>query len=61
MSHTGAGHAASPNSGEPEGKVPFMQRLLDSPIVLLVIGVMSPMILYVLWGVIEVIAIPVAS
>lgn len=42
-------------------KVPFMQRLLDSPLVLLFIGVMSPMILYVLWGVLEVLSIPVAS
>lgn len=41
-------------------KIPFMQRLLDSPLTLLFIGVMSPMILYVLWGVLEVMAIPVA-
>lgn len=44
-----------------EEQIPFMQRLLDSPLTLLLIGVMSPMILYVLWGVLEVLAIPVAS
>ncbi len=40
--------------------VPFMQRLLDSPLLLLVIGVTVPMIFYVLWGVIEIVSIPLA-
>jgi len=42
-------------------KIPFMQQLLDSPLLLLAIGVVVPMILYVVWGVMEVIAIPLAS
>lgn len=46
------------NSDEP---VPFMQQLLDNPIMLLVIGVVFPTVLYTIWGVIEVINIPVGQ
>jgi len=42
------------------GPIPFMQQLLDSPLLLLAIGVIVPTILYTLWGVMEVIAIPLA-
>ncbi len=40
-------------------KSSFMQQLLDSPAVLLVIGVLLPMILHIVWGggVVEVIVI----
>ncbi len=40
------------------GDVPMMQRLLDNPFLLLFIGVMVPMIVYSLWGVIEILTIP---
>ncbi|MBL6932725.1 MAG: hypothetical protein ISR45_07220 [Rhodospirillales bacterium] len=42
-------------------KIPFMQQLLDSPFLLLAIGILSPMVLYILWGVMEVIATPIAQ
>ena len=44
--------------GEP---VPLMQRVLDNPFLLLFLGVMVPAVLYVIWGVMEIIAIPVAK
>lgn len=40
------------------GEIPFMQRLLDSPIVLLVLGVVIPTLLYTVWGVVEALSIP---
>jgi len=43
-----------------EGPVPLMQQLLDSPFLLLIIGVAMPTIIYTLWGVMEIVAIPVA-
>jgi len=46
------------SSDEP---IPFMQQLLDSPILLLAIGVLLPTVVYQLWGVMEVIAIPLAQ
>lgn len=43
------------------GEIPFMQRLLDSPFILLALGVLVPTLLYTVWGVVEVLAIPAAS
>ncbi|MBK9522014.1 MAG: hypothetical protein KBA96_12905 [Rhodocyclaceae bacterium] len=41
--------------------VPFMQELLDNPFLLLFLGVMIPMVVYSLWGVIDILTIPVAK
>ncbi|MCB1436327.1 MAG: hypothetical protein KDJ46_04050 [Rhodobiaceae bacterium] len=41
--------------------VPFMQQLLDNPFILLFLGVASPTLLYIVWGVIEVAQIPIAQ
>ena len=43
------------------GDIPFMQRLLDNPFILLFIGVTVPTLLYVVWGVVEVAQIPLAK
>ena len=43
------------------GKVPWMQQLLDNPFLLLFLGVLIPMILYTLWGVIDILTIPTAK
>ena len=42
-------------------KVPLMQQLLDNPFLLLFLGVMIPMVVYVLWGVIDILTIPLAK
>ena len=41
--------------------VPFMQQLLDNPFLLLFLGVMIPMIVYSLWGVIDILTVPLAK
>lgn len=41
--------------------IPFMQRVLDNPFLLLFLGVASPTILYSLWGVMNIIAVPLAK
>jgi hypothetical protein len=41
-------------------RVPFMQRLLDNPFLLLFIGVTVPTVLYIVWGIMELVQIPVA-
>lgn len=40
--------------------IPFMQRLLDNSFLLLFIGVASPAAAYLIWGVIDIISIPIA-
>ena len=42
-------------------KVPLMQQLLDNPFLLLFLGVMSPMVVYTLWGVIDILTVPLAK
>jgi hypothetical protein len=52
--------ASDENSDELE-PVPFMQRVLDNPFLLLFLGVAMPTVLYLLWGVMEVASIPIAK
>jgi hypothetical protein len=40
------------------GEVPMMQKLLDNPFLLLFIGVASPSLLYLVWGIMEIVTIP---
>jgi len=42
-------------------RVPFMQRLLDNPFLLLFLGVTVPAVLYTLWGVMEIASVPLAK
>jgi hypothetical protein len=44
-----------------DADIPWMQRLLDNPFILLFLGVLIPMVLYTLWGVIEILTIPAAK
>ena len=41
-------------------RIPFMQRVLDNPFLLLFLGVTIPTVLYILWGVMELTQVPVA-
>ena len=41
-------------------RVPFMQRLLDNHFLLLFLGVVLPTVLYIVWGIMELVGIPLA-
>ena len=41
-------------------RIPFMQRVLDNPFLLLFLGVVVPTVLYIIWGILELVQIPVA-
>jgi len=45
---------------EPE-RIPFFQRLLDNPFLLLFLGVTIPTVLYLIWGIMEIVQIPIAT
>ncbi|MBT8136802.1 MAG: hypothetical protein KJO54_07300 [Gammaproteobacteria bacterium] len=47
------------SSNEPE-RVPVMQRVLDNPFLLLFIGVVVPTVFYIIWGIMEIVTIPIA-
>jgi len=40
---------------------PIMQQVLDNPFLLLFLGIAMPTVLYIVWGVMEIITIPVAK
>ena len=46
------------NENEP---IPAMQRILDNPFLLLFLGVAMPAVLYIIWGVMEIVTIPIAQ
>ena len=41
--------------------IPVMQRILDNPFILLFIGILIPTMTYIVWGVMELISVPLAN
>ena len=41
--------------------IPLIQQLLDNPFLLLFLGVMIPMVVYVVWGVYDILTVPLAK
>ena len=48
-------------SADNQEKIPVMQQLLDNPFLLLFLGVTIPTVFYVIWGVMEIVSIPIAK
>jgi hypothetical protein len=48
-------------SDQDEDQIPMMQKLLDNPFILLFLGVASPALLYLIWGIMEIVTIPLAK
>ena len=46
---------------ELEDGIPIMQQVLDNPFLLLFLGIAMPTVLYIIWGVMEIVGIPVAK
>ena len=45
----------------PDEPVPAMQQLLDNPFLLLFLGIAMPTVLYIVWGVMEILSLPLAK
>ena len=48
-------------SNQNEADIPVMQKVLDNPFLLLFLGVVMPTVFYILWGVMEIVTIPLAK
>ena len=46
---------------EDQEQIPVMQQLLDNPFLLLFLGVTIPTVFYIIWGVMEIVTIPIAK
>ncbi len=53
------GEEQSPNPDQEQ--IPLMQRVLDNPFLLLVLGIAMPTVFYIIWGIIEITQIPIAD
>ena len=51
---------ASPDNDDLE-PIPMMQRVLDNPFLLLLLGILVPTVFYIVWGVMEITQIPLAE
>ena len=60
MSIHNQGSPSAHDIDDPNEPVPLMQQLLDNPFLLLFLGVMIPMVVYSLWGVIDILTVPAA-
>lgn len=49
------------NENQEVERIPVMQRVLDNPFLLLFIGVVFPTVFYILWGIMELVTIPIAK
>jgi len=45
----------------PEEPLPIMQQVLDNPFLLLFLGIAMPTVLYIVWGVMEIVSLPIAK
>lgn len=52
--------STNPTNDENE-RIPTMQKLLDNPFLLLFLGVVMPTVLYLIWGIMEIISIPIGK
>ncbi len=46
---------------EEKDQIPLIQRVLDNPFILLFLGVAFPSVLYLIWGIMEIVTIPIAN
>ena len=48
-------------NSEENVRIPIMQRIIDNPFILLFIGVVFPAVFYIIWGIMEIVSIPIAG
>jgi hypothetical protein len=56
-----AQHAEVDTLHADEERIPVMQQILDNPFLLLFLGVAIPTVFYIIWGVMEIVTIPLAK
>jgi len=59
MSENNTGENRTPTADQEP--VPLMQRVLDNPFLLLMLGILVPAVFYIIWGIIEITQIPIAE
>ena len=58
---TDATHSPEPTADEMEESTPIVQQILDKPFLLLFLGIAMPIVLYMVWSVMEIVTIPIGK
>jgi hypothetical protein len=61
MSQVPAPSGPADDADVPDEPIPMMQQLADNPFLLLFLGVAMPTVLYIVWGVMEIVGIPLTK
>ena len=61
MSDSGPAGDKQSAAGSEDERIPTMQKILDNPFLLLFLGVVMPTVFYLIWGIMEIISIPIAK
>lgn len=61
MSASGNTNPSNPANDSEAERIPVLQRMLDNPFLLLFLGVTMPTVFYIIWGVMEIVTIPIAK
>ena len=56
-----ANTVSTPAPDDSDERVPVMQQVLDNPFLLLFLGITVPTVFYIIWGIMEIVTIPVAK
>ena len=51
----------TPSADSSPEPIPLMQRVLDNPFLLLLLGITVPAVFYIIWGIMEITQIPIAD
>jgi hypothetical protein len=54
-------HSKRRRDMEEDNQIPFMQKVLDNHFLLLFLGVAVPTVIYIIWGIVDIISIPLAK
>ena len=49
------------NDQDSDKNIPFMQRVINNPFLLLFIGITIPTLTYIVWGIMELVSLPVSQ
>ncbi len=49
------------NPNNEDEHIPAMQSLLENPFLLLFIGVAMPTVFYIIWGIMEIVTVPITQ
>jgi hypothetical protein len=52
--------APAPASEDEKERIPAFQLMLDNPFLLLFLGIAMPTVIYIVWGIMEILSVPIS-